>query len=203
MAYTFVLELLTSTYKLQTISMRTHNLAFIDLETTGLDPEVHEIIEIGCVLIKQTSDENNKPSLEIIDEFEYKIKPIHIETADPVALAVNHYDEKNWTNAIDLHTALQNLSDKTADATMVAHNVAHDYAFLRKAFSQTGIVNKMHYHKLDTISIAFAKLYKNDEIKKFSLRALCEALGIENKNAHTALSDARATFDIFRTLMEL
>ncbi|MEK9183615.1 MAG: exonuclease domain-containing protein [Patescibacteria group bacterium] len=33
--------------------MKKHNLAFTDLETTGLDAHKHEIIEIGCIVAKQ------------------------------------------------------------------------------------------------------------------------------------------------------
>src|SRR3989338_2451792 len=58
--------------------MRKHNFAFIDIETTGLDVINHEIIEIGCVL--------TTPELQVIEEFEMKIKPEHLENADPVSL---------------------------------------------------------------------------------------------------------------------
>ena len=47
--------------------MRKENLAFIDIETTGLNMLKHEIIEVGCVLAT--------PELEVIEEFELKIKP--------------------------------------------------------------------------------------------------------------------------------
>lgn len=181
--------------------MRTENLAFIDTETTGLEVERHEIIDIGCVLVKQVLRENGGSSLEIIDELEYKIKPKHIETADPAALLINGYKEADWIFAIDLKKALEILSEKTKDAIMVGHNVAFDYAFLEKAFEDNGVENKMHYHKLDTISIAYARLYDKKDIEKFSLRSLCEYLGIENKNAHTALSDARATFELYKKLL--
>ena len=30
--------------------MKKHNLAFIDIEATGLDVSKHEIIEIGCII---------------------------------------------------------------------------------------------------------------------------------------------------------
>ena len=74
--------------------MRTHNLAFIDIETTGLNFFKHEIIEIGCVL--------TTPSLEVIEEFELKIKPQKIENADPVALKITHYNEEDWKSGSDL-----------------------------------------------------------------------------------------------------
>ncbi|MFA5841665.1 MAG: 3'-5' exonuclease [Candidatus Paceibacterota bacterium] len=183
--------------------MRTHKLAFIDTETTGLMPDKHELIEIGLVLAEQSLTPENKIALRVIDEFDVKIKPVHIETADMESLSVNHYKEEDWISAVSLEEALSVFSDKTADAIMVGHNVAHDFAFLQRAFTETGVQNKMHYHKLDTISVAFAKLYSHMEIEKLSLRALCEYLGVENKNSHTALSDARATFQVFKKMMEL
>ena len=181
--------------------MRTENLAFIDAEMTGLDLERHEIIEIGCVLARQIERDNMGPRVEIIEEFEFKIKPKHIETADPEALLVNGYDPANWISAVGLKKALEVLSEKTQGAIMVGHNVAFDFAFLNKAFENSGVPNQMHYHKLDTISIAFGRLYDKHDIEKFSLRALCEYFGIENKNAHTALSDARATFELYKRLL--
>ena len=42
---------------------------------------------------------------------------------------------------------------------MVGHNVAFDHSFLEKAFEDMGIENTMHYHKVDTISLAYALLY--------------------------------------------
>jgi DNA polymerase-3 subunit epsilon len=175
--------------------MRKHNFAFIDIEATGLNMLTHEIIEVGVVL--------TTPALEVIEEFELKIKPEHIESADPVALKVNHYDEKDWKSAITLSEAITILADKTKDCIMVGHNVAFDAGFLEYVFNKTGIMNTMHYHKLDTISIAWAKLHRDPELEHFSLRELCVRFGIENKKAHTALSDARATFELYKKMMEL
>ncbi len=181
--------------------MEIRNLAFIDIESTGLDLERHEIIQIGCVLVRPVPRQGRGPELEVIEEFEFKIKPEHIETADPEALLINGYKEEDWVFAIGIKKALEELAEKVKDAVMVGHNVSFDHAFLEKAFKKNGIPNTMHYRKLDTISIAYAKLYDDGDIEKFSLRALCEKLGIENKNAHTALSDARATFELYKKLL--
>ena len=175
--------------------MRKHNLAFIDIETTGLDVIDHEIIEVGCVL--------TTPMFEVIEEFELKIKPKHIENSDPVALKVNHYNEKNWEDAYDLKEAIKILSKKVKDCIMVGHNVAFDAGFLEYAFNKNGIKNSLHYHKLDTISIAWAKLHRNKDFEHFSLRELCLYFNIKNEHAHTALSDARATFELYKQLMTI
>jgi DNA polymerase-3 subunit epsilon len=175
--------------------MRRHNLAFIDIETTGLDVIDHEIIEIGCVL--------TTPKLEVIEEFELKIKPEHIEIADPTAMKINHYDESLWQDAHTLKEAIKILSEKVLDAIMVGQNVAFDFSFLEHAFAKTKIKNSMHYHKLDTISIAWAKLHEDTEFKHFSLRDMCLRFDIENEKAHSALSDARATYEVYKKLMNL
>ncbi len=181
--------------------MHERNLAFIDTETTGLDFDNHELIEIGLVVVKQSGIDTGKPTFTVVEEFEVKIKPEHIETADPVALRVNGYDPAQWIFAVDLKQAMKVLAEKTKDCIMVSHNTPFDYGFLDKAFKKTGVENTMHYHKLDTISIAFAKLHMNGDIDKFSLRFLCQHFGIENKNAHTALSDARALLELYKKLM--
>ncbi len=175
--------------------MKKHNFAFLDIETTGLNLIKNEIIEIGCVV--------TTPELKVIEEFELKIKPERIEDADPVSLKISHYDSLSWADSISLKKGMKILADKVKDCIMVGQNVAFDSGFLEYAFSKTGVLNSMHYHKLDTISIAWAKLHNSPDIDHFSLRELCLHFGIKNENAHTALSDARATFELYKKLMSL
>ncbi len=175
--------------------MRKHNFAFIDIETTGLDVLKHEIIEIGCVI--------TTPTLEVIEEFNLKIKPEHIETAEKVSLKVSNYKEEEWVDALSLNEAMKILYIKTKDAIMVGQNVAFDSGFLEHAFSKTDTANTMHYHKLDTISIAWAKFHNDPNFEHFSLREMCARFGIINENPHTGLGDARATYELYKKLMEL
>lgn len=175
--------------------MRKHNLAFIDIEATGLNLLKHEIVEIGCVI--------TTPLFSVIEEFELKIKPERIEDADPVSLKISHYDSLNWGDALSLKDGMKIFSKKVKDCIMVGQNVAFDSGFLEYAYAKTGIENSMHYHKLDTISLAWAKLHKEPDLEHFSLRELCLRFGIKNKHAHTALSDARATFELYKKLMSI
>ena len=173
--------------------MKKHNFAFIDIETTGLNLLQNEIIEIGCVL--------TTPDLEVIEEFELKIKPKHIEKANPTALKVNHYDPLDWKQAGSLKKGMEIFAEKVKGCIMVGHNVAFDAGFLEHAFNKIGITNTMHYHRLDTVSLAWAKLHSEPDMKHFSLRELCLRFDIKNERAHTALSDARATYELYKKLM--
>lgn len=181
--------------------MKEHTLAFIDIETTGLDVTRHEIIEIGCVLVVQDWS-GQTPVFTIKDSFEFKIQPQHIEYADKTALKINGYAKNDWKHSIPLKEALAQLAQKTKDAIMVGHNVTFDFLFLDHAFKATGVKNLMHYHLLDTISIAYTKLHERD-IQKYSLYVLTEQFGIQNKKQHTALADAQATFELYKKLMAL
>jgi|JI10StandDraft_1071094.scaffolds.fasta_scaffold17997_3 DNA polymerase III epsilon subunit-like protein len=180
--------------------MKKHLLAFVDTETTGLDVDRHELIEIGCVLARQ---EWTDGKLKLIPEkeFEVKIKPTRIVDADPIALRVNGYNEADWIFAHDLKEAMTLFSEVTKDAIFIAHNLAFDASYIDKAFRTTGVPNQMHYPRIDTISVAFAKLHGNDDLK-YSLHALSEHFGIKNANAHTALSDARTLCQLYEKIMQ-
>jgi DNA polymerase III epsilon subunit family exonuclease len=178
--------------------MLTHNLAFIDIETTGLDKGTHEIIELAVVIAKMKEGQ-----LVVIDQLDFKIQPKHIENADPQALRINGYNSADWLFAIGLEDAMKEFAKKTEGAIFVAHNITFDYGFVENAFKKTNIENKMHFYKLDTISLAFGILHTNDDLGKLSLRVLCEKYGIENKKAHSAFADAYATYEVFKKLMNL
>jgi CRISPR-associated protein Cas2 len=175
--------------------MKTHHLAFVDIETTGLTVSEHEILEIGCVITDS--------SLQVLDEFEIKIKPEHIENADKIALKVNHYKEKDWISSLSLKEAMKIFSQKVKDCIMVGQNVAFDSSFLEYNFNKLNIKNSLHYHRLDTISIAWAKLHNNPNLDHYSLREMCKYFGIINARPHSALSDARATYELYKKLMAL
>ncbi len=179
-----------------------HRLAFLDTETTGLDFDKNEIIEIGCVLVDQDWS-GELPVFTVVDEFEIKIKPERIEDADPVSLRINKYDPSDWVFAYTQEEGMKILANKTKGCIMVAHNLCFDASFIDRAFKKTQVLNEMHYLRLDTITMAFAKLHDNREVEKYSLRSLCEYFNIQNKNAHTALADARALYELFTKLIFL
>lgn len=183
--------------------MKKHNLAFIDLETTGLDPDKHEIIELGCVVVRQIPRAGRGADLEVLSEFETKVKPERLEVAEPEALRVNGYNDADWLFAASLDQALKAMNEKIDGAIMISHNITFDWSFLRNAFLKTKVPYRMSSVRLDLMSMAFAKLYHQEEVQRFNLRFLCEYFGIKNEQAHTALSDIRASLQVYKKLLEI
>ncbi len=179
-----------------------HNLAFIDVETTGFDPYTQEVIEIGCIIMSR--DDKDPTKLTLVEEIDMKVQMEHPETADEGALRVNGYDPSAWIFAYTQQQAFELLAQKTKGCVFVAHNVAFDWNFVDTSFRRLGIEHNFERNKIDTLSIAYAKFSgMNTDIRHLSLRALCEHFGVKNEAAHSALPDVRATIEVYKKLMAM
>lgn len=177
------------------LNFKNRNIAITDLETTGLSLEKHEIIEIGLVLVRQ-------PSLEIIETWETKVRPIHPETADKEASKINGYTPLEWSEAIGLKEAMMIYTQKTKGAMFCAYNVLFDYLFIYKAFNQTGVRSLMDYHGIDIPSLVWEKL-KGTEHNRVKLNLTAEYLGIPKEpEIHRAINGAMTAYRVLKKLAE-
>jgi len=176
--------------------LKENPLTFLDIETTGLRYD-QEIIEIGGLVVSQ-------PDYKELSEFDFKIKPQHLEKADPVSLKIVGYNDTDWRDGIGLKTALVQLENLAKNTILVGQNFTFDWARLEKAFFENGwtdIPPAFSYHRLDVMSMAFAKLYKEPKVKHYSLRDLADYFGITNEHQHNALADSKTTYEVFKKIM--
>lgn len=178
-------------------NIRQRPLIFLDLETTGFLTLEHEIIEIGALKV-----DNAKP-FPILDTFEMKVKPTRLDRADPSSLKVVGFKMENWEYATDLKDALEKLETFGEGGVLVGYNVSFDWAALNKAYHDIGKIDPFYYHRVDVMSMAFAKLYNQEKLKRFSLGEICRFLDIKQGNKHSALSDIKDTYEVFKKLMDM
>jgi len=179
------------------------HLIFLDTETTGLNPDVHEIIELAWII---TDLNLNKKSGHC-----YKINPENIENADYKALEINGYSKEVWNKeAIPLEKALREITKSIPfgeRAIVIGHNVDFDLRFLRKAFKDLGVFCSLSYHRVDTLSLSVAyKIAGRGIVKEsenFKLKTMADILEVDHKNTHTAMSDTEAVYEIFKELSGL
>ncbi len=177
------------------MDFRSKKLVFVDLETTGLIADKHEIIELGSIVA-------NGSTLEEIVRFYKKIQPSHIETATREALKLIGFSQKTWAGADGAEKVLREFNDLAEGGIVVGWNVAFDWQFLEHGFLRYGIRSKFDYHRLDVMSMAYAKLFKEDRVTSLRLRSVAEFYGIEpSGKEHNAMEDIRITFEIFKRLI--
>ena len=169
-------------------------ISLIDLETTGLDPRTAEIIEMAVIVF-------DAGTLEIVDSYETKVKPEHIETASEKALMINGYNEEEWKDAVSLQTAMTSLFLYVSGTQLLAQNVIFDYGFLEAAEHQTGIKLNFIRPCLDLPSIAWG-IIPHDKLQSWSLKTLCAYLRIPPEPAiHRAMNGAQSAFEVYKKLM--
>lgn len=176
-------------------NFRTRRLIFIDLETTGLDKNKHEILEIGCLLV-------DGESFEIIEEFSAKVKPKHIKTANPEALKINGYTKEKWKNAKDVKEVLEKVASISDGAMVAGWHICFDWEFIEMYFKKLKIESSFNYHQVDVQSIAYAKLYNTPQVKSMRLRNVAGYFGFDMSDVHSAGEDIKITYKVFKKLMK-
>jgi DNA polymerase III epsilon subunit-like protein len=187
-----------------------HLVCAIDTETTGTNPNWHEIVQVAVVPLKSDLTVNTK-----ILPFYMEIAPDHPERTEPRALDANKLDVyKLMAEAMD-STRVADLFEEwftklnlafRKGIIPLAHNWPFDAAFLRNWLGNDNF-NHYFYSYRDTMSVMnhlndIADI--NNETWPFpkqSLGSLCNRLTVENKNEHDALGDAVATAECYRRLI--
>ena len=164
-------------------------IAFIDLETSGLWPWRHEILEVAC--IRREGDQ--------VIRWTRKVKPTDISKADKKALSIIGYSDEAWTDAISLEDALNDFRALTRGAILCGHNIRFDLDFIDRHMKKATGKGRGFHHTIDTMTLAFEHLAEPCG-KSVSLETICNVLGISNEGAHGALVDCERTMQVFDKL---
>ncbi len=170
-------------------------LAFLDCEFGGLDPELHDITEIGVIVTDYRLAE--------LASAEWKVlaRP---ERITPEAAAIFGYDPELWTReGVPVRQALQELAALLpAGHTVIpaGQNVRMDVLFLDKAYKACALPSPFDYHVIDLATLFYTwSLVAGEQLSALSLRQAANQAGLARSGtAHHALEDARLTLDTFR-----
>lgn len=173
-------------------SKRYHDsVVFVDVETTGLNPQEHEIIEIAVVHATYGS---------VL--FHSKIAPEHIDTASPEALEINGYTTEEWADAPSFEDIEDRLRNLLEGKTLAGHNTAFDKAFILAAFAKRSkIPPKVSYKVLDTATLVYEHLIPITKWAHYSLWCAATFLGMPEDTKHRASADAKAAAFVFSKLL--
>lgn len=158
-----------------------------DVETTGLDPEISDIVQIAAVELT-----NGKPSstLDLYLETDQSLD----ETSSIHGITADKLDR----DGVDRSVALSRFVDFVGDSPLVAHNLPFDWAMLQGSLNRAGLAPLPDSYPRHCTLQAARNLYPR--APRHTLESLLEHLKIEGVNSHDALDDALATAGLLRRI---
>ena len=161
----------------------------IDVETTGLDSESDEIIELAAMHIVES---------RIEDKMSVFVK-IENNIPENITMITGISNEDIQKDGVELSKALDVFFEFINGAPLVSHNISFDRSFINEACIKVGRDGIKNVCK-DTLSLARRRI-KN--VEDYKLKTLVEYFGIKVDEAHRALADCNMTYMLYEKLNEL
>lgn len=174
-----------------------------DVETTGTENEIHDIIEAS---FWRSSDDTQKT---------WFIKPLNIEAIEEKALSINGHKREEITHQVkagrdkymlpsDVIIEMENwiLEDDMSveDRVFIGQNASFDFNFLKKFWEKQESDDTFPFGSfvIDTILLTrLIDLATGKKRKYYNLGKLVKAFGITKGKAHRASEDVKMTKDLF------
>lgn len=181
----------------------------IDTETAGLYASKNPILQIGMGIYELDAETlqyetlaegewNFKPSQfadKIIDKHAVEdINHLNLEELENTGLLVSEVEEK-------MTAILAEHANKGFWTTVIGHNFKFDKKFIQiymKDFYRHQLDSFRFDDTIQLLDLLYeASGLEPDKWPDRRLNTVCEILGVTNDKAHTALSDAKATFLVY------
>ena len=160
----------------------------LDLETTGLSPEFDEIIEIGCLRVRE---------LSIIDSFQSLVHPKY--EIDEYITELTGITNEMLVSAPTLGEILPSALEFISSDIVLGHNVNFDINFLYDASSD--ILNKPFKNDyLDTMRLSRRIL---PELPHHRLKDLVSYFNIATSGEHRSFCDCESTLLCYQHLLDI
>jgi DNA polymerase-3 subunit epsilon len=155
--------------------------AVVDVETSGLSPRRHRVLQIGVVTVDAAGT--------VLERWSTHVRPRRWwPRVGPTR--IHGIRRRDLRGAPDTRSAIDELQRRIAGAVVVAHNATFDLAFLTAAASRAGA--SLHVDA-SLCTLDASRRLDPERSRPHRLGALCERYGVTLMRPHDALADADAT----------
>lgn len=182
-----------------------------DIETTGLDSHLHDVIELSMYRLGDDSDNAQQT---------WCLKPLTPETIDPGALRVNGHKLDDLLHKtkegreryleptkvlVDVENWLANDGLPAEKRFLIGQNIGFDKERLEQLWIKCNAKDSFPIGRrtLDTMILElFFDYCKGSFAEGYSLNQIIKKYGVVNTKAHTAAADVLATKQVFEKQVE-
>lgn len=180
-----------------------YDLYVADTETTGLDFEKNDIIELSLFRL---SDDVQKTWL---------VKPFNFDTISPDAMRVNGHKIEDVTHqtkygkdsylepsrvVVEVENWIMQQGYSRECVFLIGQNIQFDYNMMQKMWKKCGAEDSFPFGRrmLDTMQFEiFMDIAQETRRDSYSLGSIIKKYGIKNDKAHSAAADTKATKELF------
>ena len=157
------------------VAERGSEFVVVDVETTGRDPKMADLIEIGAVRVRDG---------EIVDRFSTFVNP-----GRPIFGAQMHgITDAEVAGAPAPRDAALRFLEFAGTASLAGHNIGFDLGFIEQALGEPGKFADASY--FDTLAIAREGY---PDLESYKLGDVARFFGLTVETAHRGLADAETT----------
>lgn len=176
------------------------NICFIDFETTGIDVFKDNPIEFGAVLVNEKN--------EIVAEFHSYLALRTKRKFSAQSKLIHGLDESKLNEAPEQNKMLTKFFEEFGtDYRFAGWNINFDVSFFRRICHLNNFMreyNKIYHRHIDVQSISYFLSQKNIMLEREkSLSDLADYFGLERQEKHSAIEDAKLTFEVYKKLMAI
>ncbi len=158
----------------------------VDVETTGLSPRVHDIIEIGAVKIV---------GRRITDRFHRMVRPER--PISQTTMKITGIMPGDVANAPSAAEVVEEFLEFSQGCVLAAHNARFDYGFISSAIRRH-LGREINFPLLDSLNLARTRI---PGLKSYGLSGLTQHFRVPLTQHHRALDDAEATAEVLIKLL--
>jgi DNA polymerase-3 subunit epsilon len=186
-----------------------HKVCYFDLETGGLDPQKHGVVQIAMLVEVRG---------QVVGEKMWYVNPYSGDRIEPDALAVNKLSLEQVRSFPKAQAVLGQVKEFLAQYvdryntfdkfTPAGYNVQFDLNFLKQFFLKGGdsfFGAWFNYRMVDPMQFLYwLRLAGEIDLPNYKLETVCAHFDIPlGEAAHDALADIKATRDLIRHLHNL
>lgn len=178
------------------------SLLFIDIESTGLSPDHHAMVELSAIAIING---------EFCGQKTIRIKPHDGAKIDPEALKITGFTVEQINNFGEINAGIRDfiafVDSFDCKFRLAGHNIGFDRRFLFRTLCRNGFyteyISRFRSDYVCTYEMAKKIGKKKLKVESLKLGALCEAFDIKLEKAHSAADDIKATYELYEKLKPL